>query len=134
MKRGANPLKSARSFIETRNSAPVLETPHDPKHRSTAGFENPDHVAVSIHSYRWRLKFADGEAKYDEIEKQLAAYGRGEGPDQSVRDADSRRASVEQRHVLLNPGPAHCAGAPCLGPLPGSDPAICEERLRSVAP
>src|SRR5208282_507072 len=42
--------------------------------RSAPAFENPDHVAVSIHSYRWRLKLADGEAKYDEIEKQLAAY------------------------------------------------------------
>jgi pimeloyl-ACP methyl ester carboxylesterase len=42
--------------------------------RSAPSFENPDHVAVSIHSYRWRLKLADGEAKYDEIEKQLAAY------------------------------------------------------------
>jgi pimeloyl-ACP methyl ester carboxylesterase len=42
--------------------------------RSAPAFETPDHVAVSIHSYRWRLKLADGEAKYDEIEEKLSAY------------------------------------------------------------
>jgi hypothetical protein len=33
-----------------------------------------------------------------------------------VRDADSCRASVEQRHVLPNPGVAQCAGAPRQAP------------------
>jgi pimeloyl-ACP methyl ester carboxylesterase len=42
--------------------------------RSAPAFENPDHVAVSVNSYRWRLKLADGEAKYDEIEKKLAGH------------------------------------------------------------
>jgi pimeloyl-ACP methyl ester carboxylesterase len=42
--------------------------------RSAPAFENPDHVAVSVNSYRWRLKLADGEARYDEIEKKLAAH------------------------------------------------------------
>jgi pimeloyl-ACP methyl ester carboxylesterase len=42
--------------------------------RSAPAFENPDHVAVSVNSYRWRLKLADGEAKYDEIEKKLASH------------------------------------------------------------
>ena len=41
--------------------------------RSASAFDNPDHVAVSIHNYRWRLGLAAGEAKYDAIEKQLAA-------------------------------------------------------------
>jgi pimeloyl-ACP methyl ester carboxylesterase len=40
--------------------------------RSAAAFENPDHVAIVIHNYRWRLGLAEGEAKYDEIEKRLA--------------------------------------------------------------
>jgi pimeloyl-ACP methyl ester carboxylesterase len=40
--------------------------------RSAAAFDNPDHVAVVIHNYRWRLGLADGEAKYDDLEKQLA--------------------------------------------------------------
>ncbi|HKR43287.1 MAG TPA: alpha/beta hydrolase [Paraburkholderia sp.] len=40
--------------------------------RTAASFDNPDHVAVVIHNYRWRLGLAQGEAKYDEIEKKLA--------------------------------------------------------------
>ena len=40
--------------------------------RSAASFNNPDHVAIVIHNYRWRLGLADGEAKYDDLEKQLA--------------------------------------------------------------
>lgn len=42
--------------------------------RSAASLGNPDHVAVSIHNYRWRLGLAQGEAKYDEIERKLAAF------------------------------------------------------------
>src|SRR5215831_16590088 len=41
--------------------------------RSAAAFDNPDHVAIVIHNYRWRLGLAEGEAKYDDIEKRLAA-------------------------------------------------------------
>jgi pimeloyl-ACP methyl ester carboxylesterase len=41
--------------------------------RSAAAFDNPDHVAIVIHNYRWRLGLAQGEAKYDDLEKQLAA-------------------------------------------------------------
>jgi pimeloyl-ACP methyl ester carboxylesterase len=40
--------------------------------RSAAAFENPDHVAIVIHNYRWRLGLAEGESKYDDIEKKLA--------------------------------------------------------------
>jgi pimeloyl-ACP methyl ester carboxylesterase len=43
--------------------------------RSAASFDNPDHVAIAIHNYRWRLGGAEGEAEYDELEKRLA-----EGP------------------------------------------------------
>jgi pimeloyl-ACP methyl ester carboxylesterase len=40
--------------------------------RSAASFDNPDHVAITIHNYRWRLGLAEGEAEYDELEKRLA--------------------------------------------------------------
>ncbi len=40
--------------------------------RSAKAFENKDHVAISIHNYRWRLGLAKGEAKYEEIENKLA--------------------------------------------------------------
>ena len=40
--------------------------------RSATAFENPDHVDIVIHNYRWRLGLAEGEAKYDAFEKTLA--------------------------------------------------------------
>ena len=41
--------------------------------RSARALDNPDHVAIAVHNYRWRLGLAPGEAKYDEIEARLAA-------------------------------------------------------------
>ena len=43
--------------------------------RTAAAFDNPDHVAIVIHNYRWRLGLAEGETKYDQFERRLA-----EGP------------------------------------------------------
>jgi pimeloyl-ACP methyl ester carboxylesterase len=43
--------------------------------RSAASFDNPDHVAIVIHNYRWRLGLAEGERKYGDLEGRLA-----EGP------------------------------------------------------
>jgi pimeloyl-ACP methyl ester carboxylesterase len=40
--------------------------------RSAAALNNSDHVAVVVHNYRWRLGLAEGEAKYDDLEKRLA--------------------------------------------------------------
>ncbi len=39
--------------------------------RSAAAFDNPDHVAIVIHNYRWRLSLAKGEPKYDDLENKL---------------------------------------------------------------
>ncbi len=41
--------------------------------RSAASFDNPDHVSIVIHNYRWRLSLAAGDPQYDDLEKRLAA-------------------------------------------------------------
>jgi len=41
--------------------------------RTAGSFDNPDHISIVIHNYRWRLGLADGEAAYDELEERLAA-------------------------------------------------------------
>ena len=41
---------------------------------SAASFNNPDHVNIVIHNYRWHLSLAEGEAKYDDLEKRLAEF------------------------------------------------------------
>ncbi len=40
--------------------------------RSAAAFDNPDHVELVVHNYRWRLGLAQGESKYDDLETRLA--------------------------------------------------------------
>ena len=40
--------------------------------RSAAAFDNPDHVAIVIHNYRWRIGLAAGEPQYDDLEARLA--------------------------------------------------------------
>jgi pimeloyl-ACP methyl ester carboxylesterase len=40
--------------------------------RSAASFDNPDHVAIVVHNYRWRLGLAEGEPRYAELERRLA--------------------------------------------------------------
>jgi len=43
--------------------------------RNAVAFDNPDHVAIVVHNYRWRLGLAEGEPKYAELDKRL-----GTGP------------------------------------------------------
>ncbi len=40
--------------------------------RSAVALDNPDHVDIVIHNYRWRLGLVDGESRYDELEQRLA--------------------------------------------------------------
>jgi pimeloyl-ACP methyl ester carboxylesterase len=47
--------------------------------RSAASLDNPDHVDIVIHNYRWRLGLAEGQAEYAELENRLA-----EAPDITV--------------------------------------------------
>jgi pimeloyl-ACP methyl ester carboxylesterase len=42
--------------------------------RSAAAFDNPDHVAIVIHNYRWRLGLAESEQRYEALEKRLAQF------------------------------------------------------------
>ena len=54
--------------------------------RSAASLNNPDHVSIVVHNYRWRLGLAAGDAKYDDLGKRLASSagfcqsGRGRRP------------------------------------------------------
>lgn len=41
--------------------------------RSAHAFDNPDHVSIVIHNYRWRQGLAEGDPKYAEYETRLAS-------------------------------------------------------------
>ncbi len=42
--------------------------------RTASSFDNPDHVDIVMHNYRWRLGLAQGESSYSELEKQLSLF------------------------------------------------------------
>jgi pimeloyl-ACP methyl ester carboxylesterase len=86
--------------------------------RSATSLENPDHVAVSIHNYRWRLGLAPGEARYDEIERRLASFpaigvptitmeGDANGAPHPDPAAYAKRFTGRYEHRLVSGGIGH---------------------------
>ncbi|MCY1494189.1 Haloalkane dehalogenase [compost metagenome] len=86
--------------------------------KSAEALENPDHVDISIHNYRWRLSLAEGEAKYDGLEKQLAAFptitvptitleGDANGAPHPDPSAYAKRFSGKYEHRLITGGIGH---------------------------
>jgi len=86
--------------------------------RSAAAFDNPDHVAISIHNYRWRLGLAEGEAKFDALEKRLAEFpvitvptitmeGDANGAPHPDPSAYAKKFSGKYEHRLIKGGVGH---------------------------
>jgi pimeloyl-ACP methyl ester carboxylesterase len=86
--------------------------------RSAAAFDNPDHVAITIHNYRWRMGLAEGEAKYDGLEKRLATApvisvptitleGDANGAPHPEPSAYAKKFSGKYSHRLINGGIGH---------------------------
>ena len=86
--------------------------------RSAAAFDNPDHVAIVIHNYRWRLELAEGEAKYDHLEKRLAAgpiisvpaitlEGDANGAPHADANSYAKQFSGKYRHRVIQGGVGH---------------------------
>jgi len=53
-------------------ASPTWKFDDETFNRSAPAFDNPDHVDITIHNYRWRLGLVEGEAKYDAYEARLA--------------------------------------------------------------
>jgi pimeloyl-ACP methyl ester carboxylesterase len=86
--------------------------------RTAASFNNPDHVAIVIHDYRWRLGLANGEAKYDHLEKRLAQSpvinvptitleGDANGAPHAEPEAYRMKFSGEYAHRTIKGGIGH---------------------------
>jgi pimeloyl-ACP methyl ester carboxylesterase len=86
--------------------------------RSAASLDNPDHVSVSIHNYRWRLGLAEGEAKYDDLEKRLAAFpdiavptitmeGDANGAPHPPSSAYAKKFTGKYSHRVISGGIGH---------------------------
>jgi pimeloyl-ACP methyl ester carboxylesterase len=64
--------RSAFSKLIWKNSSPKWDFDDATFDRTAASFDNPDHVAIVMHNYRWRLSLAPGEPQYDHLENKLA--------------------------------------------------------------
>jgi pimeloyl-ACP methyl ester carboxylesterase len=86
--------------------------------RSAAAFDNPDHVAIVVHNYRWRLGLVEGEATYDELDKKLAVLpviavptitmeGDANGAPHPEPAAYAKKFSGPYEHRLITGGIGH---------------------------
>ena len=103
--------------------------------RSAAALDNPDHVAIVIHNYRWRLGLAEGEAKYAELEKRLAAgpsisvptitlEGDANGAPHLEPGAYAKKFTGKYAHRTINGGVGHN--------LPQEAPQAFAQAIRDV--
>ncbi len=86
--------------------------------RSAAAFDNPDHVSIVIHTYRWRLRLAAGEPNYDELEQRLVQVpaitvptmtleGDANGAAHLDASAYARKFSGRYAHRIITGGVGH---------------------------
>lgn len=86
--------------------------------RSAESLDNPDHVSIVIHNYRWRLGLAEGETKYDDLERRLAEgpvitvptitlEGDANGAPHPDPSSYARKFSGKYAHRTINGGVGH---------------------------
>jgi pimeloyl-ACP methyl ester carboxylesterase len=86
--------------------------------RSAESFNNPDHVNIVIHNYRWRLSLSEGEPQYDELERQLAKApvitvptitleGNANGAPHPDANSYASKFSGRYSHRVINGGVGH---------------------------
>jgi pimeloyl-ACP methyl ester carboxylesterase len=86
--------------------------------RSADAFDNPDHVAIVIHNYRWRLGLAAGEPQYDGLEQRLAGFpaiavptitleGDANGAPHPDASAYAHKFSGKYAHHVIGGGVGH---------------------------
>jgi pimeloyl-ACP methyl ester carboxylesterase len=86
--------------------------------RTAASFDNPDHVAIVIHNYRWRIGLAKGESKYDDLDRRLAESpvitvptitleGDANGAPHPEASAYAKKFSGKYAHRVIKGGVGH---------------------------
>jgi pimeloyl-ACP methyl ester carboxylesterase len=111
--------------------------------RSSYVFDNPDHVAIVIHNYRWRLGLAEGESRYDDLEKRLAQgptiavptitlEGDANGAPHPDASAYSKKFSGKYEHRVITGGIGH--NLPQEAPRAFADAIIDVDGFEELAP
>jgi pimeloyl-ACP methyl ester carboxylesterase len=86
--------------------------------RSATAFDNPDHVSVVVHNYRWRLGLAEGDAAYNELDNKLATSpviavptitmeGDANGAPHPEPSAYAKKFTGRYEHRLITGGIGH---------------------------
>jgi pimeloyl-ACP methyl ester carboxylesterase len=86
--------------------------------RSATSFDNPDHVSIVIHNYRWRLGLTEGEPQYDDLEQRLAEApvitvptitleGDANGAPHPDANSYAKKFSGRYSHRVINGGVGH---------------------------
>ncbi len=86
--------------------------------RSAVALENPDHAAVTVYNYRWRLGLESGEAKYADLEAKLAKFpsipvptitleGDANGAPHPEPASYAKRFTGKYKHELISGGIGH---------------------------
>lgn len=103
--------------------------------RSAASLDNPDHVSIVIHNYRWRLGLAEGEPKYEDLETRLAEApvitvptitmeGDANGAPHAEPSSYARKFTGKYAHRLVPGGTGHN--------LPQEAPKAFADAIREV--
>jgi pimeloyl-ACP methyl ester carboxylesterase len=97
--------------------------------RTAASFDNPDHVAIVIHNYRWRQGLVAGESKYDELETRLAGAPVITVPTITLK-------GMPMGHHIRNqaPMPRNFPASMRHGRFPAASDTICRKKLRRPLP
>ena len=99
-------------------ASPKWHFEHATFDRTAAAFDNPDHVNIVVHNYRWRLGVAEGEAKYDELENRLTTSpaiivptitleGDANGAPHPEAAAYAKKFTGRYRHRVISGGVGH---------------------------
>ena len=110
------PARLLQAHLAARVAQVGLRRCHLRPHRGV--LDNPDHVAIVIHNYRWRLGLAEGEPKYAELERRLAAFpaiavptitleGDANGAPHPDPGAYAKKFSGRYEHRLVSGGIGH---------------------------
>ncbi len=108
--------------------------------RTASSFDNPDHVSIVIHNYRWRLGLAEGESKYDDLEKRLAGFpvitvptitlqGDADGAPRPDPSSYAKKFTGKYSHRLVQGGIGH--NLPQEAPQAFAKAVVDVERLMS---
>ena len=130
---GYEKYRDAFAKLIWRTASPKWSFDDETFERSAASFDNPDHVPIVVHNYRWRLGLAEGESKYDELDQRLAKglvvavptitlEGDANGAPHPNPESYAKRFAGRYSHRLVRGGIGH--NLPQEAPKPFADAVL----------